>query len=92
LAGKDVLTAMLGEGRGADEVIKEKGLAQVSDDSALLIIIDEVIAQNSAVVDQIKSGKPNALGFLVGQAMKKSSGRANPKKLNELIARRIANV
>jgi aspartyl-tRNA(Asn)/glutamyl-tRNA(Gln) amidotransferase subunit B len=61
LAGKDVLTAMLDSGRGADEVIKEKGLAQVSDDSALLVIIDEVIAQNPQVVEQIRSGKPNAL-------------------------------
>ncbi len=92
LAGKEVLTLMLDEGKSASEVIKEKGLAQVSDDSALLIIIDEVIAQNPAVVEQIKSGKPNAAGFLVGQAMKKSGGRANPKKLNELITRRIKSV
>jgi len=92
LAGKDVLTAMLDRGLGADEVIKEKGLAQVSDDSALLVIIDEVIAQNPQVVDQIRSGKPSAIGFLVGQAMKKSSGRANPKKLNELISGRITDV
>ena len=92
LAGKDVLTAMLDDGRGADEVIKEKGLAQVSEIEALLVIIDEVIAQNPAVVEQIKSGKSNAAGFLVGQAMKKSSGRANPKKLNELITRRITDV
>ena len=92
LVGKEVLTAMLDEGKGAEDVIKEKGLAQVSDDSALLVIIDEVIAQNPAVVEQIKSGKPNAAGFLVGQAMKKSGGRANPKKLNELITRRISGV
>ncbi len=91
LAGKDVLTAMLDSGRSADEIIREKGLAQVSDDSALLAIIDEVIAQNLSLVEQIKSGKPNAVGFLVGQAMKRSSGRANPKKLNELITRRIAD-
>ena len=74
LVGKEVLTFMLDEGKSADEIIKEKGLAQVSDDSALLVIIDEVIAQNPAVVEQIKSGKPNAAGFLVGQAMKKSGG------------------
>jgi len=92
LAGKEVLGAMLDEGKSADEIIKEKGLAQVSDDSDLLVIIDEVIAQNPAVVEQIKSGKPNAAGFLVGQAMKKSGGRANPKKLNELITRRITSV
>jgi aspartyl-tRNA(Asn)/glutamyl-tRNA(Gln) amidotransferase subunit B len=89
LVGKEVLTAMLDEGKSADEIIKEKGLAQVSNDPDLLVIIDEVIAQNPAVVEQIKSGKPNAVGFLVGQAMKKSGGRANPKKLNELVTRRI---
>jgi len=92
LVGKEVLTFMLDEGKAADDVIKEKGLAQVSDDSALLVIIDEVIAQNPAVVEQIRSGKPNAAGFLVGQAMKKSGGKANPKKLNELITRRIQGV
>jgi aspartyl-tRNA(Asn)/glutamyl-tRNA(Gln) amidotransferase subunit B len=92
LVGKEVLTAMLDEGKGADEIIREKGLAQVSDISALLVIIDGVIARNPAVVEQIKSGKPNAVGFLVGQAMKESGGRANPKKLNELITRRITGV
>jgi len=92
LVGKEVLTFMLDEGKGADDVIKEKGLAQVSEDSDLLVIIDEVIAQNPVVVGQIKSGKPNAAGFLVGQAMKKSGGRANPKKLNELIQERITSV
>jgi aspartyl-tRNA(Asn)/glutamyl-tRNA(Gln) amidotransferase subunit B len=91
LAGKEVLTAMLDEGKSAQEIIKEKGLAQVSDDPSLLVIIDEVIAQHPAVVEQIKSGKPNAAGFLVGQAMKRSGGRANPKKLNELITRRITS-
>ena len=44
-------------------LLRKKALAQVSDDSALLVMIDEVIAQNPAVVDQIKSGKPNALDF-----------------------------
>ena len=92
LAGKEVLTMMLDEGKSADEIIKAKGLAQVSDDAALLVIIDEVIAQNPTVVEQIRSGKPNAGGFLVGQAMKRSGGKANPKKLNELITRRITGV
>jgi len=92
LVGKEVLTAMLDESKSAEDVIKEKGLAQVSDDSSLFVIIDEVIVQNPAVVEQIKSGKPNAIGFLVGQAMKKSGGRANPKKLSELINRRISGV
>jgi aspartyl-tRNA(Asn)/glutamyl-tRNA(Gln) amidotransferase subunit B len=89
LAGKEVLGLMLDEGKSAERIIKEKGLAQVSDDSALMVIVDKVIAENPLVVEQIRSGKPNAAGFLVGQAMKISAGRANPKKLNELITRRI---
>ncbi|MBF0489883.1 MAG: Asp-tRNA(Asn)/Glu-tRNA(Gln) amidotransferase subunit GatB [Candidatus Omnitrophica bacterium] len=91
LAGKEVLTAMLDSGKTAGEIIKEKGLAQVSDDSALLAIVDEIIKQNPTVVEQIKQGKPAAAGFLVGQAMKQSGGKANPKKLNELITQRILN-
>jgi len=91
LAGKEALAIMLKEGKSAETVIAERGLAQVSDDSALMAIIDEVIAQNPAVVEQIKSGKPSAAGFLVGQAMKRSGGKANPKKLNELISQRIGN-
>lgn len=92
LVGKDVLTAMLNEGKSAAAIISERGLAQVSDDSALLPIVDEVLAANPAIVEQIKSGKPNAIGFLVGQVMKKSGGKANPKRLNELISGRLANV
>jgi aspartyl-tRNA(Asn)/glutamyl-tRNA(Gln) amidotransferase subunit B len=92
LVGKDVLAMMIDQKKTADEIIKEKSLAQVSDDSALIAIVDEVIAANPAVVEQIKSGKPSAAGFLVGQAMKKSGGKANPKKLNELITKRVADV
>ncbi len=91
LVGKDVLTAMLDQGRSADVIIQQGGWTQVSDDSALTVIVDEVIAQNPAVAAQIKGGKANAVGFLVGQVMKKSKGKANPKKLSELITRRISN-
>ncbi|MBF0619379.1 MAG: Asp-tRNA(Asn)/Glu-tRNA(Gln) amidotransferase GatCAB subunit B, partial [Candidatus Omnitrophica bacterium] len=52
----------------------------------------EVIRENPSVVDQIKGGKPSAMGFLVGQAMKKMKIRVNPKKLNEIMTRRIQNV
>lgn len=92
LVGKEVFSAMLDSGKTASQIIQEKGLAQVSDDSALMAIVDEIINQNPTVVEQIKQGKPSATGFLVGQAMKKSGGKGNPKKLNELITKRIANV
>jgi aspartyl-tRNA(Asn)/glutamyl-tRNA(Gln) amidotransferase subunit B len=91
LAAKDVLKFMLDSGKDADTVIKEKGLAQVSDDSALETIVDAVIAANPQVVSQVKEGKDSAIGFLIGQAMRQSQGKANPKKLGEIIKGRIQN-
>lgn len=92
LVGKDILRTMLDTGKTAETIIAEQGLAQVSDDSALEKVLDEIFAAHADVVAQVKEGKQNAVGFLVGQAMKKSQGKANPKKLGELIARRISNV
>ena len=91
LTGKDILKMIIDSGKSADAIIAEKGLAQVSDDSALEKLIDEVIAENSSVVEQIRAGKESAMGFLVGQTMRKSQGKANPKKLGELIKRRLLN-
>jgi aspartyl-tRNA(Asn)/glutamyl-tRNA(Gln) amidotransferase subunit B len=91
LGGKEALKFMLDTGRGAQEVVAEKGLAQVSDDSELEKIVDEVIAQNVAVAEQIKQGKESAAGFLVGQAMRKTQGKANPKKIGDIIKRRLLN-
>ena len=92
LVGKDVLKFMMDSAKGSDEIIAEKGLAQVSDDSALEQMLDEIFAAHGEVVEQVKQGKQSAVGFLVGQAMKKSQGKANPKKLGEMITRRISNV
>jgi aspartyl-tRNA(Asn)/glutamyl-tRNA(Gln) amidotransferase subunit B len=92
LVGKDVLRSMLDSGKSADVIITEQGLAQVSDDGALEKVLDEIFAAHADVVAQVKQGKQSAVGFLVGQAMKKSQGKANPKKLGELITRRISNV
>ena len=91
LVAKDILTIMIDSGQSADIIIKEKGLAQVSDDSALEKIIDQILGENPSVVAQIKEGKDSAMGFLVGQAMKKTQGKANPKKLGEMIKRRLLN-
>lgn len=91
LVGKDILALMIDSGQNADTIIKEKGLGQVSDDGALEKIIDQILSENPAVVTQIKEGKETAMGFLVGQAMKKTQGKANPKKLGEMIKRRLLN-
>lgn len=89
LVAKDVLTKMVDSKKKASTIIEEDGLAQVSDDSALEEIIDEIIIENKGVVAQIREGKDSAIGFMVGQAMKKSKGKANPKKINELLRRRL---
>lgn len=92
LAGKDILKIIFETGQSTDNIIKEKGLAQVSDDSTLEKIVDELIAQNEKTIEQIKSGEEKALGFLIGQAMKKTQGKANPKKIGDILKRRIFNV
>jgi aspartyl-tRNA(Asn)/glutamyl-tRNA(Gln) amidotransferase subunit B len=92
LVGKDILTTVLNEGRSVEAIIQEQGLAQVSDDAVLEKIADEVLADNPKTVLEIKGGKTGAMGFLVGQAMKKMQGKANPKKLNEILTRRLQHV
>jgi aspartyl-tRNA(Asn)/glutamyl-tRNA(Gln) amidotransferase subunit B len=92
LVGKDIFVMMMDTGKSAEDIIKEKGLAQVSDEGALEKIVDDIIKDNDKVVAQVKEGKDSAIGFLVGQAMKKSGGKANPKKISDIIRRRISNV
>ncbi|MBF0478132.1 MAG: Asp-tRNA(Asn)/Glu-tRNA(Gln) amidotransferase subunit GatB [Candidatus Omnitrophica bacterium] len=89
LVGKDVLKIMLDTGKSAEQIIQENGLAQVSDQESLTRIVDEIIKENPKAVGEIKSGKENVLGFLVGQTMKKTQGKANPKMIGEIIKRRI---
>lgn len=91
LVGKDVFATMVDTGQSAEEIIRDKGLAQVSDEGTLEKIVDEIIKDNDKVVAQVKEGKDSAIGFLVGQAMKKSGGKANPKKISDIIRRRISH-
>ncbi len=88
---KTVLAEMFTTGKNADEIVKAKGLTQVSDAGALAKIIDEVIAKNPAQVQQYKGGKEAVIGFLVGQVMKTSGGKANPGKVNELLKGKLTS-
>jgi aspartyl-tRNA(Asn)/glutamyl-tRNA(Gln) amidotransferase subunit B len=90
LTGKVVLENMFATGNTASSIISEKNLAQISDTGSLNQIIGTVISENEKSVADFKAGKINALMFLVGQVMKKSSGKANPKLVGELIKRRIS--
>lgn len=75
--------------RSPEEIMKEKGLVQVSDDAALDVWILEAIEANPKVVNDFKSGKESASMFLVGQVMKKSQGKANPGKVQELMKKKL---
>jgi len=86
---KDVFKSMWdGEGN-ADQIIEAKGLKQMTDTGAIEAIVDEIIANNAPQVEQFKSGNDKILGFFVGQAMKATQGKANPKLLNELLRRKL---
>jgi aspartyl-tRNA(Asn)/glutamyl-tRNA(Gln) amidotransferase subunit B len=87
---KSVLEEMFATGKSAAEIVKAKGLQQVSDEGALEKIIDEVMAKNPQQVSQYRSGKDQVFGFFVGQVMKASGGKANPAKVNELLKRKLA--
>lgn len=82
---KTVLAEMFANRESADRVIDRMGLAQISDDQALTQVIEQILSENAASVDQYRAGKEKLFGFFVGQVMKKTGGQANPKKLNDLL-------
>lgn len=88
---KDVLDYMMeNESRDVEAIIEELGLAQVSDDGAIIAIIDEILTANPEKVAEYKSGKDKLFGFFVGQTMKASKGAANPAKVNELLLQKLS--
>lgn len=86
---KDLLPDMFGSGKMPSELAKERNLLQLSDAGSLEPLIKEIIAENQTVVEEYKSGKDVAIKFLIGQAMKKTKGAANPILLEELLVKSI---
>ena len=84
-ASKDVLPLLVDAGATPAEAVRKLGLEQISDTSAIEEFAREVIAENAAQAEQFRSGKEAVLGFLVGQLMKKSKGKANPRLAGELL-------
>ncbi|MDD6467945.1 MAG: Asp-tRNA(Asn)/Glu-tRNA(Gln) amidotransferase subunit GatB [Erysipelotrichaceae bacterium] len=91
ISGKQakVVFAEMMDGKDPKQVIEEKGMKQMSDSSALLKMIQEVLDEQPQSIEDYKNGKDRAIGFLVGQVMKKSKGQANPKMTNELLLQEI---
>ncbi len=89
-AGKEVLAEMVERGGEPDAIIAERGLAQVSDEGALAALVDQVIAANPDKVALYRGGKTALFGFFVGQAIRASSGNANPQVVQRLLSERLA--
>ena len=86
---KTVMEEMYKTGKMPEDVVKEKGLVQVTDTGAIEKVIDEVLAENADSVAAYRSGKDKLFGFFVGQVMKKSQGKANPAVLNDLLKKKL---
>ncbi|HCF50063.1 MAG TPA: Asp-tRNA(Asn)/Glu-tRNA(Gln) amidotransferase GatCAB subunit B [Syntrophomonas sp.] len=82
---KDIFAEMFASGNEPQGIVKEKGLAQISDQDTLIAMIEEVLKANPKVVEDYLGGKQKAAGFLVGQVMKATKGQANPTLVNQLI-------
>ena len=87
--GKAVLEKMIESGRNAGEIVEEEGLAQISDTSELESLVDSVLAGNTAEVQKYLDGKTSVVGFLMGQVMKATQGKANPQVVRPLIVEKL---
>ena len=84
--GKQILVEeMITKGEKASDIVEKKGLSQISDEGAIKEIVEKVVNAHPAEIEAYRGGKTNLLGFFVGQVMKETKGRANPKTVNELI-------
>ena len=88
-AAKEVLIEVVKTKKDPEAIAKEKNLLQVSDESELVMIVEQVISENQKAADDVRSGEMKAIGFLVGQVMKLSQGRANPGKVQELLKKQL---
>lgn len=86
---KTILIEMIETGKDPILLVKEKGLQQISDEGEIESAIEEVIAENPKSINDFKSGKENAIMFLVGKVMLKTKGKANPTKVNEILKKKL---
>ena len=86
---KDVFAKMYDSGLAAEDIVAKEGLAQIGDEAALLSIVRDVIGKHADAVAQYRAGKTATFGFLVGQVMKGSGGKGNPKLVNQLLKREL---
>jgi aspartyl-tRNA(Asn)/glutamyl-tRNA(Gln) amidotransferase subunit B len=88
-SGKDVFARMIEERAEPEDVVEKHGLAQISDTAEIEAAVAAAVAGNPAQVEQYRGGKQQVLGFFVGEVMKATGGRANPKLVNELLRKAL---
>jgi len=88
---KDIWEKIFQTGRTTDDIIAADGLTQIDDEAQIVAIIDEVIGKNADAVAKYRGGNAGTFGFLVGQVMKAAAGKANPKRVNELLKRALGS-
>ena len=88
-AAKDVFERMYGSGREAEDIVRAEGLSQIGDEGELSEVVTQVIATHEDAVARFRDGNEGSLGFLVGQVMRATRGRANPKMTKELLRRAL---
>jgi aspartyl-tRNA(Asn)/glutamyl-tRNA(Gln) amidotransferase subunit B len=88
---KDVFGKMFDSGRAAEDIVATEGLAQIGDEGAVLAIVREVMAEHAGPVAEYRAGKHKTFGFLVGQVMKRSGGKANPVLANKVLTRELTS-
>lgn len=86
---KQVFEEMLNSGENPNKIVEDKGLVQISDPAIILPIIDEIIAKNPDNTEKYKAGNQKLFGFFVGQVLKATGGKANPKVVNELVTKQL---
>ncbi|HVL38215.1 MAG TPA: Asp-tRNA(Asn)/Glu-tRNA(Gln) amidotransferase subunit GatB [Fimbriimonadaceae bacterium] len=86
---KEIFPEMFASGRTPSEIARERGLSQISDEGAIVSVVREVLGQNPHLVERYRSGHTNVIGFLIGQVMKESGGRANPGLVKELMTKEL---
>lgn len=89
---KEIFEVMLNTGENPKQIVESKGLIQINDSSALEPVIEKVIANNPDNLTKYKEGKTSLLGFFVGQVMKETQGKANPKLVNDIMLKKLSNI
>ncbi|MCZ6639143.1 MAG: Asp-tRNA(Asn)/Glu-tRNA(Gln) amidotransferase GatCAB subunit B, partial [Candidatus Dadabacteria bacterium] len=88
---KDVFEDMFTSGKSANQIVEEKGMKQISDQSEIENIVSRILADHPDEISRYKAGDQKLMGFFVGQVMKETKGKANPKIVNEILRKGLSN-